>query len=343
MAKKKVVKQQKVSENKKEDSDKESSKKCGISKVNYWMVASIFLALVLLIVVFVPSFGSISKDGAAKKVVKLAEMSGLELTVLKVEDLKGFYAVEYSIEGMDGVIHISKDGKYVGQMDLFPEESDFDDSVTGAVVQDTPQDIPKSDKPVVDLFIMTHCPYGTQAEKGFIPMLDAMSKNVDGKIRFVHYFMHGDVEEQETYRQLCIREEQSEKYLDYLKCFLEGDGVVNPQYGLIMDGNDPSECMKRVGVNEAKVSSCVSSGKGKGYFEEDSTLSLAYGVQGSPTLVVNGVVASSGRSPSAYLYTVCDAFNSAPGECDNLSLSYDTPEPYFGWEGSSSYGSDGLC
>jgi hypothetical protein len=74
--------------------------------------------------------------------------------------------------------------------------------------------------------------------------------------------MHGDKEEQETYTQLCIREEQSAKFIPYLKCFLEGNGVVDTQYNMVMEGNDPDACMKKVGVDSAKVASCISSGKG---------------------------------------------------------------------------------
>jgi hypothetical protein len=188
---------------------------------------------------------------------------------------------------------------------------------------------------------MTHCPYGTQAEKGFIPFMDAFGENIDAKIRFVHYFMH-EPEETETPIQICIREEQSEKFIPYLKCFLEGNGVVDPNYGLVMEGKNSQECMKEVGVDEDKVQSCVDSGKWEEYYAVDSQLSQSYGVQGSPTLVINGVIVSSGRSPSAYQSAVCSSFNEAPEECD-LALDSNTPNPYFGWEINSQATATGSC
>ena len=68
-------------------------------------------------------------------------------------------------------------------------------------------------------------------------------------------------------------------------------------------------------------------------FDIDKDLNEQYGVQGSPSLVINGVQADSGRSPAAYLTTICDAFNDIPVECESV-LSSATPSPMWGWEGS---------
>ena len=80
--------------------------------------------------------------------------------------------------------------------------------------------------------------------------------------------MHGDKEEAETYNQVCIREEQSAKYLDYLTCFLE-------------DGNS-ARCLTKAGVDQTKLNVCLSTNKSKEYYAQDSALSQEYGVQGSP-------------------------------------------------------------
>jgi len=149
-------------------------------------------------------------------------------------------------------LYITKDGEYfVPQVSKITAEPITPDIPTdGQTPTPTPvQEIEQSDSPEVELFIMTHCPYGTQAEKGLIPVIEAM-KDADIKIRFVHYFMHGDEEEQETYRQLCIREEQPEKYIDYLKCFL--------------DKGESQACMAKVSVDAGKLNTCMSeSGKAK--------------------------------------------------------------------------------
>ena len=127
--------------------------------------------------------------------------------------------------------------------------------------------------------------------------------------------MH-EPEETETPRQVCIREEQGDRFLDYLECFLgEGDYEV---------------CLKQVGIDEAKMNNRISSGQAAEYYASDSGLSEGYGVQGSPTLVINGVIVSSGRSPAGYLGTVCSAFNSEPSEC-GVELSSTSPSAGFGY------------
>lgn len=322
---------------------KEEPKKSNSLKINYWMIASVVLVIVLSIVLIANSTSGISKKKAESIVLTfLTERYGLDSEDIQFNSIisKGdIFIVEFLVQGDEGEFAVSKDGKYFGQM--IESSSFMGGSITGNVV-DTPQEIPKSDKPRAELFIMTHCPYGTQAEKGFIPFLESIGNKADAKIRFVHYFMH-EPEYTETPRQLCIREEQSDKFIPYLKCFLEGNGVVDQNYGLIMEGKNPEECMKIVGIDIAKVNSCIDSEKWEDYYEEDSLLSQSYGVQGSPTLILNGVQVNSGRSPAAYLSAVCDAFNNAPEECSTLSLSSATPSPYFGWEGVDVGASGGYC
>jgi hypothetical protein len=190
-----------------------------------------------------------------------------------------------------------------------------------------PTQVTKSDKPKVELFVMTHCPYGTQSEKGIIPAFEALGTTADTKIRFVHYFMHGDKEEQETYTQICIREEQSTKFLKYLKCFLA-------------DSNS-SRCIKNASIDSAKLATCIST-KAKDYYKVDSDLSNKYGVQGSPTLIINGAESNAGRNSASYLAGICAAFNKAPSACSN-TLSSSNPSAGFGYSASDSAASAASC
>jgi hypothetical protein len=49
----------------------------------------------------------------------------------------------------------------------------------------------KADRPVVDLFVMSYCPFGLQAEKAFVPLIDKFKKSTDINVKFVQYTMHG--------------------------------------------------------------------------------------------------------------------------------------------------------
>ena len=44
----------------------------------------------------------------------------------------------------------------------------------------------------------------------------------------------------------------------------------------------------------------------------------AYGVRGSPTLVINGEVVSVSRSAEAVKQAICNAFTTPPAECDEV-------------------------
>lgn len=82
----------------------------------------------------------------------------------------------------------------------------------------------KSDRPTVDLYIMSYCPYGLQAQKPFVLLMDKFAKVADLNIRFVPYVMHGLKEAKENAVQACIRNEQNDKYVAYAKCFVKEEG-----------------------------------------------------------------------------------------------------------------------
>jgi len=161
-----------------------------------------------------------------------------------------------------------------------------------------------------------------------------LGDKIDFEIKFVSYAMHGEKEVLEQLNQYCIETEQNDKYLDYLQCFLEaGDG---------------EGCLAETKVDKTKLAACTTRVDNEfaikdnlndqskwlnGRFPQFNTHKAEndeYGVRGSPTLVVNGKQASSGRDPASLLATICNAFNEAPEEC-NTELSAASPSPGFGW------------
>jgi len=213
------------------------------------------------------------------------------------------YNINLEVSGQDYNSYMTKDGGKFFQsgidMTTFAQEKKDQAAAPAA-------NVPKSDKPKVELFVMTHCPYGLQAEKGFLPAKEALGDKIDASIKFVHYFMHGDQEEQETYNQVCIREEQAAKFNSYLNCFIIE--------------NDSAKCVAQAGIDKTKLNNCLKS-KSKDYYKADSALSNQYGVQGSPTLVINGAQSSAGRDAASYLAGICGAFNKAPAECSKQLLT----------------------
>ncbi|MBU0721967.1 DsbA family protein [Patescibacteria group bacterium] len=258
--------------------------------------------------------------------------TGAKATVKSVIDEGDVYNINLNVDGQDYSSYMSKDGSKFFQSGINMATFAAKKASQAIAPADSAKavapvaKISQSDKPKVELFIMAYCPYGLQAEKGFLPVMEALGNKVDASIKFVHYFMHGDTEEQETYNQVCIRDEQAAKYDKYLNCF-----VIE---------NNSAKCVAQAGVDEAKLKSCIAT-KAKDIYKADSALSNQYGVQGSPTLIINGVPSNAGRDAASYLAGICDAFNTAPAECSK-QLSTAAPTAGFG-AGSASGASDASC
>lgn len=179
--------------------------------------------------------------------------------------------------------------------------------------------------PTMQIFIMSYCPYGIQMLKGLLPVWKEFDDVANIELRFVGYTMHGQKEEEENYRMICIREEQYSKLIEYSECFALKD--------------DPETCMREAAVDKGKVEDCMAN-RAVSYFAEDQALNDQYGVQGSPTTVIDGQeVTIYPRSPNDIKNTLCDAFASQPSEC-SLTFSTANPSPGFGG-GSSNEG--GVC
>jgi FKBP-type peptidyl-prolyl cis-trans isomerase 2/glutaredoxin len=182
--------------------------------------------------------------------------------------------------------------------------------------------------PTLEVFVMSYCPYGTQMEKALIPAWKLLRDKANIELRFVSYTMHGDQETQENQRQLCLREE-TDKFWGYLECFLEA--------------GDSAGCLNKVGVDAAKLNTCIST-KADSYWQVDKDLNTKYGVQGSPTVVLDGKeIQPSSRSPEAVKQAICDAFTTAPPTECSQTLSDTAATAGFGAAASSSSSSSGGC
>ena len=322
--------------------DKAFDKFVGKVKKNPWMGSTIGLGVLCLVLLIVSFSGGMTGNAISESDMenlaldffntKLSQSPG---TFESIEEVSGVYAVNVAYDGQTVPLYFTKDGNWIAQGGELMPISDEKPSNAGSDTNpdagsDAPApDVVKSDKPKVELFVMTHCPYGTQAEKGMVPVLDLLGDKIDGDIKFVHYFMHeGPGEEpDETPIQVCLREEQSDKYLDYLTCFLE-------------DGSS-ERCLDATGGNKGLLNSCVEN-KAADYYATDSEESQAAGVRGSPTLVINDAIVQAGRDSASYLQAVCAAFNDAPSECEEV-LSSASPSPGFGGGSASGSNSAAQC
>ncbi|MFH1308227.1 MAG: hypothetical protein ABIH72_05220 [archaeon] len=329
-------------------------------KQNPWMVSTFVFAiasLILLALYFYSPNGLtgnvISDQSAVQDTIELvSRVYGVDLEYTSVVEEDDIYNMAFTLDGSPVELSVTKDFEFLklpsGGWIRTADYDNVDNTAENPSAQNTQTSVPKSDKPVVEMFIMSHCPYGTQAEKGIIPVAELLGNKIDFTVRYVYYAMHpsqGEVEEQ--LNQYCIREEQNAKFISYLKCFL--------------DKGDGASCLTTTGIDKTKMNACVQKADAEfevsknlndkslwlsgsfPLFNVDKDLNDEYGIGGSPTLVINGVQASpSSRAPSSYLASICNAFNTAPEECSEV-VSSEAPSPGFGWSGTSASGSDATC
>lgn len=315
-------------------------------KVDYWKISTLLLSILSILLIisvftgFNPFQSGISKEEAASRALNVINtnlLQGQAVASLEgVEEQGDVYLMKISVSGREIEGYITKDGKL-----FFPQGISLTEEALAeaSASDDSPQavEVTKSDKPKVELFIMSQCPYGTQIEKGILPVAYLLGDKIDFSIKFVSYAMHGEPEIKEQLNQHCIEKEQNIKFLDYLECFLE-------------DGNG-ERCIAEVGIDKQKMDACIVKADQefsvmKNLADQSSWLSgrypqfnihkkenELYGVQGSPTLIINGEIVSTGRDSVSLLNAVCSAFNTLPEEC-NSELDATAPSPGFGWEAS---------
>jgi hypothetical protein len=275
---------------------------------------------------------------------------GTDVSIKDITEENGLYKINLTVGKQTVETYLTKDGSK-----FFPQAMDV--AQAGKQNQDTDKqaeaqkDIPKSEIPDVRLFVMSYCPYGTQMEKGILPVLDALKDKIKFQLEFVDYSMHNSKatndrkELDENLRQYCIEKDDPGRLSAYLDCFLKkGQGT-------------ESSCLESAGINATQTNLCMkaadtqfnvtknfndeSSYQGNfPQFEVNKGDNKEFGVQGSPTLIINGVEAKTQRDPASILKTICSAFNNQPEGCAS-ELSSTAPAPGFG-EGTGS-GSNASC
>ncbi len=292
------------------------------------------IAVVILVLLVAGSFGyvkysqnakknDIGVDGIKGKVEQFIKdnspQGGAGITIKDVAKDKqlSLYKVTIDANKQEMVTYVTTDGgKFFPQaIDLNAKAADSA-SNTPAVPEKTEAEN-KVDVPVVDLFVMSYCPYGLQMERGVLPAIESLGSKIKFNLKFVSYTLHGQKEVTENVNQYCIGKTQPTKLDNYLKCFWK-------------DSTGKSDaCMKSVGINAAQIATCVADtnkqfNPTEKAFDINKEENVKFGVQGSPTFVVNGTTVSAGRDSASVLKAICSGFKTAPKECQ-AKLSATSP------------------
>lgn len=294
-----------------------------------------------------------SDDAIAKKSLDYLNTTVLagqaQASLVSVSEESGLVKIKIKIGTSEYDSYATKDGKL-----LFPQAFTMDTSSTATASQQPSQDnqpsadqvkkakesITKSGNPVLEAYVVSRCPFGLQMQRAMadvVKNIPSLAQNM--KVRYIGAAsgntitsMHGDAEAKENLRQICIREEQPNKYWDYVSCQ--------------MKAGDTTGCEASTGVDSSKLNACISTpSKGVAYAKKDFDLDTKYNVQGSPTLIVGGAQVSEfdfgGRSSDAIKSVICSAFSSEPGSCSTKLNTAEAATSFSVAYASSNAGSSG--
>ncbi|MFH0711099.1 MAG: thioredoxin domain-containing protein [Candidatus Aenigmatarchaeota archaeon] len=302
-------------------------KRIRIPKIVIWQVITLVFAVLLLGVIFgkIPLIGTSSANSVTvgNKTVDYINKNLIQsgaATLVSVQDMGTVFKVTTSYQGQEIPVFVTKDGNLL----FISQPTDMTKSVETTSTTTTSQEMVKSEKPAVELYVMSFCPYGVQAETLMKPVFDLLGSKADIKIRFIANVggttvdsvqsLHGISEAKEDLRQICIMKNYNAKtYWSYLQTFNSNC------YSSSQNATALEACWKSTatsaGIDTAKIETCAYGSEGLNLLKADEALTTKYGISGSPTILINSVQFSGSRSSEAFKQAICSAFNTPPAEC----------------------------
>lgn len=192
----------------------------------------------------------------------------------------------------------------------------------------TPVPLVKTTRPTVELYVMSFCPYGVQAEKVVKPVVALLGKDANFKILYIATVpgtdlstaksLHGNAEAIEDARQLCVAIHTPEKYWDYISAFdTQCYPVWKNQTQLIA-------CQANVtadlGISET-ITQCASGSEGFELLKADASSVSSAGITSSPTILINGQKYTGSRTSESIKQAICEHFDIAPDVCNTVLSS----------------------
>ena len=192
-------------------------------------------------------------------------------------------------------------------------------------------------KPQIDFYVMSYCPYGNMAEEGIEPVYRLLQDKAEFNAHFVLYSnyasgyptycldegnkycsMHGVQELNQDLRELCVQ-----KYMGTGKMF-DFMLAMNKKCSASNADTCWEAVAKDLGLDTAKIKKCEKD-EGLAMAAAELELNQLLSVKGSPTVFVEGNPYGGGRDPASYAAALCAAFEDAPSECDDLSAFGSAP------------------
>jgi len=283
-------------------------------------------------------------------------LQGQTATLGSIKAVSGVYVFKLKIDDNEYDSYVTKDGKilFTSGVEISTVTSTPTTTEIAAAKQ-TCADLAKTEAPVLEAFVVSKCPFGLQMQR----ILSEIVKNIPEAAKYikVEYMgeisdnkvtsMHGDEEAQENLRQVCIREEQANKYWDYIACHIKK--------------GDVDSCLTNAKIDKTILATCMKDvNKGLAYIQKDFENQDKYNntpeckedptkcaVGGSPALILNGKAVSEfdfgGRTAEAVKTVICCGFNNQPSFCSQKLTTDQAASSFSETYSSSGSASSGNC
>jgi hypothetical protein len=270
-------------------------------------------------------------------------LQGQTATLGSIKAVSGVYVFKLKIDDNEYDSYVTKDGKilFTSGVEISTVTSTPTTTEVAAAKQ-TCADLAKTEAPVLEAFVVSKCPFGLQMQR----ILSEILKNIPEAAKYikVEYIgeisdnkvtsMHGDEEAQENLRQVCIREEQANKYWDYIACHIKK--------------GDVDSCLTSAKIDKTILATCMKDvNKGLAYIQKDFERSNKFNATGSPALILNGKAVSEfdfgGRTAEAVKTVICCGFNNQPSFCSQKLTTDQAASSFSETYSSSGSASSGNC
>lgn len=168
----------------------------------------------------------------------------------------------------------------------------------------------------VELYVMSQCPYGVQAEAAFQEVVEKLGGDIDFKVEFIGdgsganlTSMHGPKEVKGDMVQACAMK-HSAKWFEMILCQNKNMKEVDTNW---------EACAAQVGVPVDKLKACMDGTEGQTLLGESFARAKAKGARGSPTIYIGGTQYQGGRRTPDLMRAICNAAkDKKPAACANI-------------------------
>jgi len=260
------------------------------------------------------------------------------ISLVSVNEKNGMYQIVVNAQAQNGYFYATKDcsllmtrfynmkGNATPTISSSITPVSSPKPVTSPKPTTSPTPVPepvKSARPSVELFVMSFCPFGVQAENAMDPVVGLLGTKADFTVRFIASVqgttvdsvksLHGLTEAKEDLRQLCIAKYYPQALWPYLM-------DVNTQcYPVYKNATQIEFCQKNAtatrGIDNQKIEACASGSEGLALLSADEVITKNLKITGSPTILINGQKYVGQRTAEAYKQGICARFDTPPAEC----------------------------